>query len=458
MAQIDLLKLVEQYEPAARRVAETLWNNPELPGEEKESCQLMKDILAEHGFKIQDVATEYIPYAFMAEYGSGHPVVAVLADFDALPGLSQKVSSVHEPIVEGAPGHGCGHNLIAGSTVGAALALKDYLEQWGGQGTLRFYACPAEEISKGKAYMLKANSFDGCDVVIQWHPTTTNLAYERAYLAVDSYRFKFHGITSHAAIAPHLGRSALDAVELMNVGVNYLREHVIDKARIHYVITHGGIAPNIVPKYAESLYFVRAPLRSDVQDIARRIKLIAEGAAMMTETQVEIEKVSGCYELLPNTVLRDVAYANLEKTPFPHITEEEEAFLAEMQKSLNPVELESEARKFELEPSTTIHKGLISNEVADKAVVTASDDIGDVSWNIPTCHFSVAVWPVGSAAHTWCATATSGSSIGFKAQHYASKILAQVARDLFEKPELVEQAKAEFAKRTKGFTFVSALD
>ena len=455
---MNFLDYVDKYEPISRHVAETLWNNPELPGQEEKSCQLMKDILAEHGFAIKDVATEYIPYAFVAECGHGKPVIGIMADFDALPGLSQKVSSVHEPIVEGAPGHGCGHNLIASSTVGAALALKDYLEESGKAGTLRFYACPAEEISAGKAYMLKANAFDGCDVVAQWHPTTTNLAYERAYLAVDSYRFKFYGTSSHAAIAPHLGRSALDAVELMNVGANYLREHIIDKARMHYVITHGGVAPNIVPKYAESLFFVRAPQRSDVRDIVRRLKLIAQGAAMMTETEVEIEKVSGCYELLPNTVLRDVAYANMEKTPFPVITDEEEAFLAKMQESLNPVELESEARKFELDPSTTIHKGLITNDVADKAVVTASDDIGDVSWNYPTCHFSVAVWPVGSAAHTWCATATSGSSVGFKAQHYAAKILAQVARDLFEDPSLVEKAKAEFAERTKNFTFISALE
>lgn len=458
MDKQGVIQLVERHADTTRYVGETLWNHPELSGKEAESCQLMKDILQKHGFAIREVAQEYIPYAFCAEYGSGSPVVAILADFDALPGLSQKVSTQPEPIEEGAPGHGCGHNLIAGSSVGAALAVKDYLEQDGRKGTIRFYACPAEEISAGKAYMLKADAFAGCDVVIQWHPTTTNLAYERAYLAVDSYRFKFHGITSHAAIAPHLGRSALDAVELMNVGANYLREHVIDKARIHYVITNGGTAPNIVPKYAESLYFVRAPLRSDVRDIIRRLKKIAQGAAMMTETTVEIEKVSGCYELLPNTVLRDVAYANMQAVPFPEITPEEDAFFAQMQTSISKVEMESELRKFQLEGPVTVHKGLISNEVADQAVVTASDDIGDVSWTVPTCHFSVAVFPMGSAAHTWCATAASGSSIGFKAQNYAATILALVAQDLFEHPELVEQAKAEFEKRTAGFEFVSALD
>lgn len=457
MDRADILDLVKRHEATARRVGETLWNDPELPGEEARSCRLLKDVLAEHGFSIRDVASEYIPYAFVAEYGNGSPVVAILADFDALPGLSQKVSAVQEPITPGAPGHGCGHNLIAGSSVGAALAMKDYLQQHP-KGTIRFYACPAEEISKGKAYMLKADAFEGCDAVIQWHPTTTNLAYERAYLAVDSYRFKFHGLTSHAAIAPHLGRSALDAVELMNVGANYLREHVIDKARIHYVITNGGTAPNIVPKYAESLYFVRAPMRSDVRDIVRRLKKIAEGAALMTETTVEFEKVSGCYELLPNCVLRDVAYANMERVPFPALTDEEEDFLREIQKSINEVEMDSELRKFELEGPITIHKGLIPNDVADKAVVTASDDLGDVSWNYPTCHFSVAAWPMGSAAHTWPAASVSGSSVGFKAQYYASQILALVACDLFEDPSLVQRAKEEFEKRTRGITFISALD
>ncbi|MCI8869134.1 MAG: amidohydrolase [Lawsonibacter sp.] len=458
MGEADILRLVEQYEPVARQVAQSLWNCPELSGKEEKSCQLMKEILTEHGFSVKNVAEEYIPYAFQAEYGHGAPVVAVLADFDALPGLSQKASAVQESVVEGGPGHGCGHNLIAGSSIGAVLAVKDYLQQRGQSGTVRFYACPAEEICAGKAYMIKAGAFEGCDVAVQWHPTTTNLAYERAYLAVDSYRFRFHGVTSHAAIAPHLGRSALDAVELMNVGVNYLREHVVEKARIHYIITHGGTAPNIVPKYAESLYFVRAPLRSDVQDIARRIKKIAEGAAMMTETAVEMEKVSGCYELLPNRVLRDVAYANLEKTAYPELTPEEEAFAAKLQGSVGEAELAGELTKFELERSTTIHRGLIPIDVADKAVVTASDDIGDVSWTLPVCHFSVAVWPVGSAAHTWCAAAASGSSVGFKAQHYAAKIMAQVARDLYERPELVELARQEFQKRTEGFQFLSAVD
>ena len=298
--------------------------------------------------------------------------------------------------------------------------------------------------------MIKKGAFDGCDLALSWHPMNANTALENAFLANNSIKFKFHGISSHAGQSPEVGRSALDAVELMNVGANYLREHVIDKARIHYTITNAGGAPNIIPKEAESWYYVRAPFRKDVEEITERLFKVAKGAAMMTETTVDYEIISGCYEMLPNRVLFDLTHKNMVEIGVPKYTEDELVFAKALQETLDPKTVEGEIKKFMSSGSkgkTYIHQGVLEKENANSVVVAGSSDSGDVSWIMPMNLFLTACWPLGVAAHSWQATSSSGASIGMKGMVYAAEILSGMMYDLLNDPSLVAVAKAEFNNR-----------
>jgi len=307
-----LFDLIDENQQELKEMAFEIWSNPELAFNEYKASKLQKDYLREQGFKIIDVPN--VPTAFIAEFGEGKPVLGILGEYDALPGLSQKISAEREEMEGTSNGHGCGHNLLGTGGVGAITALKKVMEKENFKGTIRYYGCPAEETLAGKVFMAKEGVFDDLDSCISWHPASMNVVWGCRFLAVNSMKFRFKGIPAHAALVPHAGRSALDAVELMNVGANYLREHVIDKARIHYVITNGGMAPNVVPEDAEVWYYVRAPRRKDVIEISDRLYKIAEGAALMTETTMKYELVAGCYDVVPNRVLSDIMHKNMLET------------------------------------------------------------------------------------------------------------------------------------------------
>lgn len=450
LKKIDVLNYLNNINGQVQELSLKLWNNPEISGKEKESADLFRKMLKSHGFEIKEI--EGLEHAFIAEYGSGLPVIAVLGEYDSLPGLSQSIDTKFNPVEQNGPGHGCGHNLLGGAALGSVLAIKKYIEEAKISGTIRFYGCPEEETLAGKVKMIKKGAFDGCDLALSWHPMNANTCLENAFLSNSSIKFKFHGISSHAAQSPEAGRSALDAVELMNIGANYLREHIIDKARIHYTITNAGGAPNIIPKEAESWYYVRAPFRKDVEEITERLFKVAKGAAMMTETTVDYEIISGCYEMLPNKVLFDLTHKNMVEIGVPKYTEDELVFAKALQETLDPNTVEGEIKKFMSSGSdgkTYIHQGVLEKENANSVVVAGSSDSGDVSWIMPMNLFLTACWPLGVAAHSWQATSSSGASIGMKGMAYAAEILSGMMYDLLNDPSLVADAKAEFNNRTE---------
>ncbi|MBU5424848.1 amidohydrolase [Tissierella pigra] len=458
MNKSDVLKYLNDIGEEVKDLSLKVWNNPETSGNEKESANLYRQILKDYDFKIKEV--DGMEHAFIGEYGSGSPVIAVLAEYDALPGLSQALDTKFNPVEENGPGHGCGHNLLGSAALGGVLAIKKYLEETKTKGTIRFYGCPEEETLIGKVKMIKAGAFEGCDLALSWHPMNANTALESAFLSNNSIKFKFHGISAHAAASPESGRSALDAVELMNVGANYLREHIIDSARVHYTITNAGGAPNIVPKEAESWYFVRAPHRKDVDDITERLIKVAQGAAMMTETTVDYEVLGGCYEMLPNKVLFDLTHKNMVEIGSPEYTEEELQFAKTIQESLDPKLVGAEAKKFISSDSNTkvyLHEGVLEKEKSSSIVVAGSSDSGDVSWIMPMNLFLTATWPLGVPAHSWQATSSSGSSIGIKGMLYAAEIFSGMMYDVLNNPNIVKEAKDEFNRRTENNKYISPL-
>lgn len=445
MNKEQVLQEVHELEGLCYDIAQTIWDAPEVGGSEQKSADVFRALLEKEGFRI--VNEEKLPHAFYAEYGEGKPVVAVLGEYDALPGLSQTVSAEPNPVQDGGAGHACGHNLIGAGSATAAIAIKRYLEKSKKQGTVRFYGCPEEELLSGKVKMAYYGMFDGADIALSWHPMSANMTMDRAYLASASARFYFKGTTSHAGFAPERGRSALDAVELMNVGVNYLREHVIDHTRMHYSTDSGGYAPNIVPGHASSWYFVRAPRMDSVQDTLRRIKLVAEGAAMMTETSVQTKLDAGCYEMKENNRFSDLTFRNMLLAPPPEYTEEEMAFAKALQ-ATQPEEMRIKDEKT-YETDQPLFTGIAPRELWEKSVLNASSDSGDVSYIMPMNLFTTTCWPIGVAPHTWQATASTGSSIGKKGAHYAAKVMALCAYDLFNEPETLQAIQKEFAERNE---------
>ncbi len=458
MNKKDVLNYIDEMENDIKDIAFKIWSNPEISEHEKQSKKLIKEKLVEHGFSIVDL--DSVNHGFYAEYGEGSPVIAILGEYDALPGLSQNIDTKFNPKEVNGPGHGCGHNLLGTASLGSALALKNYIEKTNIKGTIRYYGCPEEETLAGKVKMVKAGDFDGCDIALSWHPMNANLAAKKAYLANNSLKFKFHGTSAHAAQSPEAGRSALDAVELMNVGANYLREHVIDKARIHYTITNAGGTPNIVPKEAESWYYIRAPHRKDVEEITERLIKIAEGAATMTETTVEVDIVSGCYEMLPNDVLFNISYKNMIEIERPKYTEEELQFAKDIQKTLNPKTIQNEIKKFipnAMDEEIYMHEGVVDKDVIESISLTGSSDSGDISWIMPMNLIITAAWPLGVAAHSWQATSASGSSLGMKGMLYAAKVFTGIGYDLLNNKDLVKKAIDEFNERTKNQKYISPL-
>jgi len=419
------------------QVAKEIWNYAELGYLETKSSALLQETLRKEGFIVQGGVAD-IPTAFVASYGSGKPVIGILAEFDALPGLSQDTVPFKKPITIGGTGHGCGHNLFGTASSAAAIALKEWIIKNKRQGTIRLYGTPAEEGGSGKTFMVRAGLFEDVDAVLHWHPADGNQADAQSCLAVIGANFRFYGRSSHAAGSPHVGRSALDGVEAMNYMVNLMREHMPQEARIHYVITKGGLAANVVPDFAEVEYMVRHPNVTGLLELWDRVLKTAEAAALGTGTRTEYEIVSGMYNLLPNETLAKLMHTNLTKVGGVNYTPYEKDFATKIQSTFS----------YTAPPLD----GARTVEPYKVGFFPASTDVGDISWLVPTTGLGTATWIPGTAAHTWQAVAADGMGIGMKGMVNAAKVLAMTGTDLFNNPTLLEQAKEEMKKK-RGASF-----
>ena len=444
-------------------ISDQIWEFAELGLEEHNSSKLLIDSLADAGFSVKTQVAE-MPTAFYATYGNGKPIIGILGEYDALPGISQKTKPVKEPLEKGAPGHGCGHNLLGVGSLGAVLAIKQAIDVGEISGTIRYYGCPAEEIYNAKGKMVKDGLFDDVDIALTLHPGFLNMLTVMSALAMNSVVFKFHGKTAHAAGDPQNGRSALDAVELMNVGANYMREHMIQEARLHYVITNGGGAPNVVPDEAEVHYFVRAPERHQVDELYERLINIAKGATLMTDTTMEIDFLSGTYNTWYNDVVDDAILESMREVGGPRFKKDDMAFAEELKKSLPPNSIEGYLRLVppdmkdlaEAVLSKPLNK-IIIPPLGKGKTMPGSTDVADVSWKVPLGEFMTACEIIGSPGHSWQNAACAGMSIGHKGMITAAKILALTAFKFYKDPKLVEKAKLEHEKKHQNKPYISPL-
>ncbi|EED33157.1 amidohydrolase [gamma proteobacterium NOR5-3] len=431
-AHLDWLNA--NYEQTAQ-TARSLWEFAEVGYQETRSSQLLQDQLAAQGFTI-DSGVADIPTAFVASYGDGGPVIAILGEFDALPGITQDSVPTRSLIEDKAAGHACGHNLFGAGSAAAAIAVKEWLDSTGTPGTIRFYGTPAEEGGSGKVYMVRAGLFDDVDFAMHWHPSDRNSAAARTTLANRSAKFRFRGVSAHAAGAPERGRSALDGVEAMNYMVNMMREHVPQQTRIHYVITSGGNAPNVVPDYAEVFYYVRHPQAKTVRSLWERLEAAARGAAQGTGTKMEVEIIHGNHPVLINETLHKMMDATL--------------------RDIGGIEYSSEEQRF----AETIHEGFddpslnlgSQGEIQPYSVSLGygSTDVGDVSIAVPTVGASIATYVPGTAGHSWQAVAAAGTSLGFQGANLAAKALSSAAVKIYSDKALRDAARAEFEERRGG--------
>ena len=433
------------------KISDKIWEYAEYGLCEDKSSKLHADTLREHGFKVKHGAAG-MPTAIIAEYGEGKPVIAVMGEYDALPDLSNKSVPYREPLIEGGMGHGCGHNIHGTTALAAAIAVSKVMNQI--EGTIRFYGTPAEENFSGKRIMVNHGLFDDVDAALSHHPGSLNVATLASSNVISGALFSFHGKTSHAAGSPEQGRSALDAVELMNIGVNYLREHIIPEARIHYVIEEGGGQPNVVPDYARSHYYIRAPEQDLLEPIKKRVMKIAEGAAMMTETTLEAEMSPGGYHKIPNKILSEIVTKNMREVGPPEYTEEDLAFAAKIAESFPKKDRETTLRKNKVPDwPKYVDKDIVTNIFDawdDGTTSPGSTDVADVSWITPTMEFNTACNINGAPGHSWQFTACSGSSIGHKSLLFAAKTMAGSVIDLLTTPEKLEKAKEDQLKRLRG--------
>ena len=428
----DVLKTLDAKSESYGKIAQTIWNLAEMGYQEEKSAALLQKTLTDAGFTINK-GVAGIPTAFTAEYGSGTPIIGIMGEYDALPGLSQQ--AVPEKKSAGkAAGHACGHHLFGTASTAAAIAVKDWMIASKTQGTIRFYGTPAEEGGGAKVYMSREGLFDDVDVALHWHPSSQNAASAAAALSNISAKFRFYGVSAHAAGAPERGRSSLDGVEAMNNMVNLMREHIPQETRIHYVITDGGKAPNVVPDFAEVYYYARHNRRDVVKSIFDRIVKAAEGAALGTGTTMDYEIVNGVHELLPNLTLQKIVHDNLTKVGGVEYTVEEKAFADKIAISLG-------------QESADLAKAKNVQPYKETARAYGSTDVGDVSFVVPTVGFGTATWVPGTSAHSWQAVAAGGTSIGNKCMMIAAKTLALTAINLFQDHDLIKKAKMEFLDR-----------
>jgi aminobenzoyl-glutamate utilization protein B len=442
-ADETLLRFVESRRAVDRAVAQDLWNWAEVGYQEEQSSARLQKELRAAGFTVR-AGVAGMPTAFVAEYGSGKPVIAILAEMDALPGVSQAAVPERSPLRGRISGHACGHHLFGTGSVSAGIAIRQWLATNRRSGTIRVYGTPAEEGGAGKAYMVREGLFGDVDIALHWHAGDRNSVTNEPTLSNKSAKFRFAGIAAHAAAAPERGRSALDGVEAMNYMSNLMREHVPDDARMHYIITRGGDAPNVVPESAEVFYYVRHQNPLIMADIFDRLLKVAEAAALGTGTNVQHEVIHGAYSLLPNDALAEVVDAQLRRVGGVTYDAAEQDFAERLFKTLGKTELGLGSER-EIQP-------------VDRRRTSGSTDVGDVSWTVPTIGFRTATWVPGTPAHSWQAVAAGGMSIGFKGMENASKVLALTAVELFTQPDLITAARTEFEQRRGAdFRYVSVV-
>ncbi|CAN1570118.1 AbgB Metal-dependent amidase/aminoacylase/carboxypeptidase [Rhabdaerophilaceae bacterium] len=439
---------VDEQKPRFIALSDRVWGMPEVCYTEERSVAEHKAELVAQGFRITENIAD-IPTAIIGEAGEGGPVIAILGEYDALPGLSQEAGkAVHSPVETGGHGHGCGHNLLGSAALLAATAVKDWLAANKVAGRVRYYGCPAEEGGAAKAFMVRAGTFKDADIAISWHPSSWWEVVPPLSLANTRADFVFTGRAAHAAASPHLGRSALDAVELMNVGVNYMREHMPSDARVHYaVLDTGGIAPNVVQAYARVRYSIRARDLPGMLDLVARVRKIAEGAALMTETTMQMRIVSAVSNMVGNTPLEQALQTILEELGPPHFDEQDKAFAAEIRKTLSPQEIASIWHSIGMEDNGAPLANFTVPLDAKRNPMIGSTDVGDVSWVVPTVQAHAPTVAIGTPFHTWQIVAQGKEPAAHKAMVQVSKAMASLAISALTDPALVAAAKADFARR-----------
>ncbi|MFW2543690.1 M20 family metallopeptidase [Primorskyibacter sp. 2E107] len=449
---------VEAKKDSFCALADRVWDTPELLYKEHQSAAAHREMLEAEGFRVT-AGVAGIETAVMGEAGQGGPVIAILGEYDALPGLSQQAGvDYHAPVTDGGSGHGCGHNLLGAGALLAATAVKGWLEANGVPGRVRYYGCPAEEGGAAKTFMVRDGVFDDVDAALSWHPMSFNGIIPPLTLAVAMVDFHFKGRTSHAAVSPHLGRSALDAVELMNVGVNYLREHVPQDSRIHYAVTDsGGIAPNIVQERATVRYSVRSLKRKDMQSLVERVTNVAKGAALMTDTSVEVDFISAMSEMLDNPPLYKLLQRHMEAVGPAQFDAADLEYASRMQGTLTEADIEAAYLAAGLDPRDTPICDFVVPYETRGVPMLGSTDLGDISWTVPFAQLAGATYAIGTPGHTWQITAQGKAPAAHKAMVQVSKALAGAAADLLSKPALLAEARADFTDRTGKTPYQSPL-
>ena len=453
------LDWISENEQQIIDVSDAIWKYAEVGLLEFKSSKLLADTLEQNGFQV-DHGVAGMPTALVATYGSEKPVIGILGEYDAMPGLSQKAVPYEEPLEEGAPGHGCGHNLFGASGMGGAIAVKVAMEKQGIKGTIKYFGCPAEETLVGKVFMVRDGLFKDVDASISHHIGAAHNSALKSSNAMNSVKFVFHGHTAHAGSMPWQGRSALDAVELMNNGVNFMREHVVPQSRIHYVIQDGGGQPNVVPGRASVWYYVRASEREIVEHIYNWILDIAEAAAKMTKTTCEVKFLTGVHNRIPNRTIAELHIKNMREIGAPTYTEEELDFAHKIGEQVSPAEKRTWGYHVPGGAVDTVGIDLdtrIHDPWGEGTSSGGSTDEGDITWNLPAAGFNTGSRIIGAPGHHWMTVASSGMSIGHKNLIFASKVLASSAIDLMVNPELLKKAKKEFEKRMAGRTYKSPL-
>lgn len=458
--QKNAIKYIDENAGIFTGVSDAVWAKPELSLKEFESAKLYCDTLRKYGFEVTE-GLAGVATAFCGRYGSGRPVIGILGEFDALSGLSQAAGcSEHKPLVEGAPGHGCGHNMLGAGALGAAFAVKDYLEKSGKPGTVIFYGCPGEEGGAGKAFMAREGMWRELDCALTWHPSDVNEVVTGTNNSSIQVLYRFHGVSAHAAGDPENGRSALDAVELMNTGVQYLREHMTSDCRVHYaIIDAGGVSPNVVQSEASVLYMVRANKVRDSVKLLARVDKIAQGAALMTETSFDRQFIDGTAELVPNYTLEELLYRIFNEVGLPEYTAGERQLAEELRKTYDVPVAPGIAAGFDADIAADVAErtnglsdalcGFIMPEYHSAGFVAGSTDVGDVSWQTPAAQVHCVTFPFGAAGHSWQNVSSGGTSLGHKGLINAAKIIACAAIELMNDPDTLQKARDEFARRTK---------
>jgi len=464
----DYLNEIDFKAEKITKVSDCVWECAELAFSEHKSAQHIMGALKEEGFEVS-FPVYNVPNAFTGSFGSGKPVIGILGEFDALANLNQQADIPEKKvIIPGASGHGCGHNLLGTGSLAAVIAIKKYLEKTGKPGTVIYYGCPGEEGGSGKAFMAREGAFDQLDFAITWHPSELNMVVKDSSLANIQVLYKFYGISSHAAGCPELGRSALDAVELMNIGANFLREHMVQEARIHYaIINTGGISPNVVQNYSEVLYLIRAPKSSMAQELFERVNKIAEGMALATETKMKYEIIKSCSNIVPNNVIEKVLYKNMKAIPLYKYTAGELEYIKNFTESsetgnrnafnnqLSSLLMDENKKYMRSMQDSTVYNFIVPYEEMHITKCSGgSTDVGDVSFKCPTSQINACTWAPDSGGHSWQIVAQGKGSIAHKGLLYAGKVMAAAAIDMLENPELIEEAKKEYHMRMKSEKYI----